>query len=298
MSVLVPTRNRASFLEEAVESVLGQTYRNLECIVVDGGSTDSTRAVLDGIDDERLRVRFRDRPHGLSNARNVGLELASGEYVVFLDDDDRLFEDAIERLVDAIRDRPSTCAGVYTAARTRTESGETRVKSVRAGRVDTFDDAEIGGPSCTLVRADALEEVGGFDESFPACEDTDLWIWLFDSYWFIALDRPLYERRYHEGQMMADPEVMLEGRRQKIEKHHDSVSRGYLAHNYYQVAHHHAQLDELNNANKMFAKAIKTNPYAKGYYYYYFWTLFGLAGYKIAQTGHQRIYKSVVALLY
>lgn len=88
ISVIVPTYNRAVLLREAIDSVRRQTYRHWELIVVDDGSTDDTPALLDGLDEPRLRVLRSEHTGHPGRVRNAGLAMARGEYVAFLDDDD------------------------------------------------------------------------------------------------------------------------------------------------------------------------------------------------------------------
>lgn len=225
VSVIIATRNRVDFLRESVRSVLNQTYTDLECIVIDGASTDGTTAYLESVDDDRLRVRRNTEPQGVGGARNAGIEMAAGEYIVFLDDDDRLSRNAIDLLCEFIRDRDSDCGGVYTSHRRRYESGKIRDRRVSQGRIERIEQAAVGGPSCTIVPAYVFEDVGTFDESFPACEDTDFWIRLLSRYYLVAIDIILYERRYHEGQVTQDSERMIRGNRMLLEKHAEDFSQ-------------------------------------------------------------------------
>src|SRR5437870_3797289 len=93
VTVVIPCYNNASFLHDAIQSVLSQTYRRTELIVVDDGSSDDTSDVASSYPVTRL---IRQPNQGVSAARNAGLSQASGDYVVFLDADDRLLPDAVE----------------------------------------------------------------------------------------------------------------------------------------------------------------------------------------------------------
>src|ERR671916_3003782 len=96
VSVVIPCYNQAHFLGEAIESVLSQTYEEFELIVVDDGSKDDTEELASSYAAEDARVRLiRQQNRGLAGARNRGLSESSGEYVVFLDSDDRLLEEAL-----------------------------------------------------------------------------------------------------------------------------------------------------------------------------------------------------------
>ena len=104
VSVIVPVYNVAPYLREALDSVVGQSYRNLEIIIVDDGSTDGSAEICDEYrSDPRVRVIHQEN-RGLSNARNVGLDVSSGVYIAFLDSDDAFHPDFIQKMVDKIED--------------------------------------------------------------------------------------------------------------------------------------------------------------------------------------------------
>ena len=112
VSVIIPTYNRAHLLPRALESVLAQTFEDLEVLVVDDGSTDGTEAVVTGYDD---RVRYLRQPQnaGVSAARNRGLREARGEFVAFLDSDDEWFPEKLARQVERFRELPDRVGLLY-----------------------------------------------------------------------------------------------------------------------------------------------------------------------------------------
>lgn len=112
VSVILPTYNYAHYIEEAVESVLHQTLSDFELIVIDDGSTDDTPSVLSRIDDPRVQI-VRTPNRGLCAARNEGLERARGEFIAFLDADDRFRPDKLERQVRMMEAEPDL-ASVFT----------------------------------------------------------------------------------------------------------------------------------------------------------------------------------------
>ena len=97
VSVIIPTYNRVHTLPVSVESVLRQTYHNLEVIVVDDGSTDKTENYVRGLTDSRVRYVRNTGQHGPAAARNLGVRLARGEYVAFQDSDDEWHPDKLEK---------------------------------------------------------------------------------------------------------------------------------------------------------------------------------------------------------
>lgn len=112
VSVVIPTRNRRALLKEAVESVERQTLQHWELVIVDDASDDGTWAWLSSVADPRVRVIRQDAHAERSAARNRGLAEANGRFILFLDDDDRLFPKALERLARALERRPHVVASV------------------------------------------------------------------------------------------------------------------------------------------------------------------------------------------
>lgn len=221
VSVVIPTLDRKEFLEQAVETVRIQTYESLECIVVDDGSTDGTRGFLDSLDYDALRTIYRDET-GLSSARNAGIDASEGEYVTFLDSDDILYPHAVETLAGALKSKPDDCAGVFGSKKLVTDRGRVKERHVPVGsmRKPTLENANaMGGPSSALFRRKCLREVDGFDESFPAREDLDLYLRLLKEYELYGVDEFCCERRIHSRQNSTDTEAVLEATRMLAEKH-------------------------------------------------------------------------------
>lgn len=191
VSVVVPTHGRPAFLHEAVDSVLAQTYEPLELVVVDGDPDAATRDALDAQVDDAVPLRYLEQTEttGAGAARNLGIEAARGEFVAFLDDDDRWKPEKLDRQVAAV-DGPAVGA-VYTGMTYATdERGDGAAPDVE--RDDFAPDIEgavtrellcgnfLGSFSRVLVRASAIEAAGPVDERFPTWEDWE---------WFVRLSR-------------------------------------------------------------------------------------------------------------
>jgi hypothetical protein len=179
VSVVLPTYNRAQFIEECIGSVLDQSYRDIELVVVDDGSTDRTDDILRSLHDSRLICVWQQN-RGRSAARNLALRLASGEFIAFIDSDDCYLPDKITRQVEHLRRRPDT-AMVYTSASCVGEHDEplpSHYEATVSGNIyydaGFFLPVTITLPS-VMVRRSVLSTVGGFDETMERFEDTDLW---------------------------------------------------------------------------------------------------------------------------
>lgn len=176
VSVIIPCYRHAHFLGGAIESGLAQTYPNVEVVVVDDGSPDDTAQVA-----ARYPVRCaRQENRGLSAARNTGLRVSSGEFLVFLDADDRLLPNAISDGLTVFKQHPN-CAFVSGDHRRVAADGSPvptpeRVSATTEHYADFLRGNYIGMHATVLYRRAPIAEAGGFDESLRACEDYDLYL--------------------------------------------------------------------------------------------------------------------------
>jgi glycosyltransferase involved in cell wall biosynthesis len=178
VSVIIPTYNRAAWVMEAAASVLAQTYRDFELLVVDDGSTDGTLVALATFGGE-IKVRRREERRGVSAARNLGARAAAGEWLAFLDSDDLWLPDKLARQVEYLKANPDLVI---------CQTGETWIRNgVRVNPPEACRKMEgdiflpslsrcLVSPSAVMLHRRLFEEMGGFDEELPAAEDYDLWL--------------------------------------------------------------------------------------------------------------------------
>jgi glycosyltransferase involved in cell wall biosynthesis len=209
VSVIIPCYNLSRFLGEAIESVLNQSYRNCEIIVVDDGSIDDTASVATQYPSVNL-VRQSNR--GFSAARNAGIERSSGDLLVFLDADDRLLPNAIEDGVECLEHNPH-CAFVYGRYRLIKEDGSPLSAQIRLARDGDYLEMlrfnYIGMLATVMYRRAVLEAVKGFDTSVAACEDYDLYLRITRLHSIISQGNVVAEYRQHQSNISSDPELML-----------------------------------------------------------------------------------------
>jgi glycosyltransferase involved in cell wall biosynthesis len=209
VSAVVPTYNRAPLVTRAIESVLRQTFRDLELIVVDDASPDDTPSAVARFDDPRLRYIRLPKNKGQWFAENTGIAYARGEWVAFLDDDDEWLPDKLDKqLACAERAR---AAVVYCEALRYSRDG-----LQPPGPLEPLPDGNVltsllsplmpSTPTVYMVRRDALLALGGFDESLAGAQDRDLWIRLsMASYHFAQVqERLAIYHTGHTGRQMLD----------------------------------------------------------------------------------------------
>jgi hypothetical protein len=238
VSVIIPVYNRLTFLDQAVNSALTQTYPKIDVVVVDDGSVVDVRRAV-----ERFGPRVwyvRQENGGQASARNRGLRLARGEYCLFLDDDDFLEPRALEELVGALTGRPGAAWVVGGVG--HVDEGGQRMPAPHRRQIPPGDAYPmmihcnfVETPSAVLIRTEVLRECGGFveDRRFQYCEDFDLWLTLARDYPVVAVPQVVTNYRQYPGQgtkhweRRHQPrlEVLLKGRDVCRPRFHDEFTR-------------------------------------------------------------------------
>jgi glycosyltransferase involved in cell wall biosynthesis len=202
VSVIVPVYNGARFLVEALDSVFAQTYRPLEVIVIDDGSTDESGTIARTYPDVRY---IRQSNAGVSAARNRGVEAASGQLLAFLDQDDVWFPDKIRKQADALMARP-TDGFVLCQQVTRLERGDPLPGWARFLKLEEALGSFV--PSGWLLRRSVFEQVGPFGTDYANGQDTD---WLARAkdacVDYGMVEEPLLVYRIHRGNASGNTET-------------------------------------------------------------------------------------------
>lgn len=207
VSVLTPAYNRESFIAEAVDSVLRQTYKNIEYIVVDDGSSDGTFEILQKYESAgklKLLTHPNRENRGQSAALNIGLRAATGDYIVILDSDDLLHPEKIQKQVEFLEKNPEV-GMVYGQAMAIAEDGRELYPIPPDNHVEHGDpnrlllDCYMALPGGAMVRKSVFDRVGFFEESFRAGQDHDMVVRLAEAAPFAYMKGTVFYYRKHEG---------------------------------------------------------------------------------------------------
>lgn len=200
VSICIPTYNRKEYLREALDSILAQTYKDYEIVIVDDGSTDGTEQMLK---DAGYPIRYYlQENQGEAASRNKLIELSRGRFVAFIDSDDLLMPDAIEHMVK-VMDAESGNVIVYGTYLRIDENGNVCGRCKRklySGYITKylFEDIFVH-PNGSMYPKKVLQELGGFDTSLKVCPDYDLELRASLKYRFVALQEPTFKHRRHSG---------------------------------------------------------------------------------------------------
>jgi glycosyltransferase involved in cell wall biosynthesis len=202
VSICIPTYNRKEYLQETLASILAQTYKNYEIVIVDDGSTDGTAEMIKTLD-YPVTYHWQENA-GDASARNKLIELAKGEYISFIDSDDLLMPDAIEKMVN-IMESESEDAIVYGSYFRIDQEGNIYGKCKRklySGKITAPLFKTILVHACgSMFPKKILKGPNVFDTSLKVCSDYDLWLNLSTKYRFVALSEPTFKRRRHDDNL-------------------------------------------------------------------------------------------------
>jgi glycosyltransferase involved in cell wall biosynthesis len=215
VSVILPVHNGMPYLPSSIESMLAQTYSNMEVIVVDDGSNDGTKEYLQSIPDSRMRILREDACHGVVAALSRGLSEARGEFIARQDADDLSHPERLERQVQYLQNHPdvavvATCADFINDEGNPIDTDWTRaVRSQHDPAVSPGQVRSLLPLTCCLIhgtvmaRTDVLRKAGGYRAEFEWAEDYDLWLRLLPDHGFAKLPDRLYTYRIHQKQVSA-----------------------------------------------------------------------------------------------
>ena len=274
VSIIIPNYNHSRFLGDAIHSALVQTYPNKEIIIVDDGSTDNCREVVD---------RFGSRVHyiwqnnqGLAGARNTGIRVSNGELIGLLDADDMWKPSYLEEMIGLAQNYPDAAA--YYCQTNCIDVNGNLLPQVMGG--PPVDPEEIYWvlirsnfiiPSTVLLRKSIVIEVGLFDQSLRSCEDWDLWLRLLPDRKIIGSPLCLVRYRIHGSSLSTNVGGMHDAARAVVKKHfgeddgqYDSWSsekrRAYGGLYWYQAWTSLSRTKDWEIAKEYLFKAIRTDP--------------------------------------
>ena len=276
VSVIITTYKRPpQMLKRAIDSVINQSYQDWELLVVDDSPSDyvlrdDVKVLVEGIDLEKIKYIPLEKNSGGCAARNRGIYEAKGEYITFLDDDDRYLEDKLELQVEALNVNP--CAGWVSGFAYSCHIDEDgsiidkKLVKTQAHGGMVFDELILDNyiPSVSaMVRREVLDKVGGFDEEMPAGQDLDLWLRVARASELVVVKEPLMYQCIHRGERVTrTPEKKLKAYELILEKYSDYMELHPKAKSKYTLnqVKYLIWLNEKNKAKEKLKEACFLNP--------------------------------------
>ncbi|MGH7929167.1 MAG: glycosyltransferase [Candidatus Binatia bacterium] len=286
ISVVIATYNRARYLPETIDSVLGQKFTNFELIIVDDGSADDTRRVLQPFN-SHIRYIYQEN-RGPSAARNLGVRHAKGAWISIQDSDDLCAPNHLETLYAYVKNHPDCgmvfANGAYLAGpehnrNTILPSAKSRRLAENGVRLEDLFDKSIVRLQAALISKACYDELAGHDERLRISMDLDLSFRVFNRYPIAYLDEVVFYYRKHEGNSSGNQELRLSENIQVIEKlmTENPQARAILgerrvaarlAYRYYRLAKTHWKQGRCAEAKQAINEAAAHCPFSMKYRLY------------------------------
>lgn len=198
VSVIIPTYDSAHCIQRAIQSVQSQTFKDMEIIVIDDGSTDNTEAIVRSISDERIRCIRCETNRGAGAARNEGLKVARGKYIAFLDSDDEWLPEKLEKQVNLMEVLPLDYGISYSGSISCWDGSKRQDIACRADKKysgDVYKAWLLSRFACAtpavMIKRDCISKVGLFEEQLKRMQDADYWTRIFKVYKCAVIEEPL-----------------------------------------------------------------------------------------------------------
>lgn len=209
ITVYITNYNYAKYLNQSIKSVLNQTYKNFELIIIDDGSNDDSIDIINSYEKlKNVKLIFQKRK-GLNATNNVALSMAKGKYFIRLDADDFFEINALEKMVNII-DKDDDIVMVFPDYFVVDEENSI-IRTVKRHNfendVKLFDQPAHG--ACTLIRKKSLQEIGGYDEDFDRQDGYDLWLKVINNFKIRNINEPLFYYRFHNSNLTKDKYSLL-----------------------------------------------------------------------------------------
>jgi glycosyltransferase involved in cell wall biosynthesis len=205
VSIVLPTHNGARYLSEAIEACLGQTWANIELVVVVDGSRDDTESVLAGFDDGRMRVLRHKENRGLPEALNTGFSATKGRYLTWTSDDNLYAPGALATMADYLDAHPHVG---FVYADYWLIDPEGRVLGRQAVEPqDVLMERCCVGP-CFLYRREVHDDIGGYNTELRLIEDYEYWLRVSQEFVMEPIQEPLYYYRTHPASLTSQTGVI------------------------------------------------------------------------------------------
>ena len=224
VSVIIPTYNREKCILASIESALMQTYENIEIIIVDDASIDGTEELIKNIDDERIHYIKNNINLGPAETRNIGVKIAKGEYIAFLDSDDVWKNNKLEKQMQKMNENKNYAMcyckfNHFMEGRSQVFPSEHNEKNELEGNVyKTLLKENKVSTQTMLINKRIFNDIGGFDSSMRAVEDWDLALRISAKYEIAYVDEALVDVYYTEGSVNYNCDNWVDGCLKIIDK--------------------------------------------------------------------------------
>ncbi len=265
VSVVIPTYNRPSLLQKAIQSVLNQTFQEFEIIVVDDGEEKRANNIVKSFKNDKIKYIQHKHSMGGAVARNTGIKNAQGKYIAFLDDDDEWLPEKLKLQVEVL-DKSGDDVGFCFSAVTQKRDEGVISGEVKSGVMDYYERSlqTFKGilTSSLLIKKNVFTVVGMFDEEFPTHQEAELMIRISKEFKGIGINKPLVVMMVFSNHKSVGKNLQnrIIGRELILKKHFAEFKKrpDFLAKHYFQLALFYRDDKQYKKARSIFKKAWQT----------------------------------------
>jgi len=224
VTVYITNHNYGKFVKQSIKSVLNQTYQNFELIIIDDGSTDNSRAIIEQYENNhKINIVYQERK-GLTVSNNIALNLARGEYIMRLDADDYLDKSALKILVDEFdHENIGMVFGDWYVVDEKGVVLEIHRHHDFNSDVAIYDQPAHG--ACTMFKTKCLRQLNGYDESINRQDGYEIWLRLIEHYTVKNINVPVFYYRHHGSNLTTDKAELLNTRAKILRKYAKSNNK-------------------------------------------------------------------------
>lgn len=271
VSVIIPTYNRAKFLKRAINSVLNQTFKDFELIIVDDGSTDDTSEVIYNFGDSRIKYIRYEKNKGAAVVRNTGIKNAKGDFIAFQDSDDEWLSQKLKKQMEIFENLPLDIGIVYTdkllikdqekiygvSPHIMPSDGIIYNQALNYGVMNI-------GIGTALIRKECFDRVGMFDEALPRFIDLEFFIRLSKHYRFYHINEPFINYYQTPFNITSNLKKLIEARKIILNKYLTDIKKNKFIwfHHLYMIGALLCLSNEKDQGRKYFLKAFKIYPWS------------------------------------
>lgn len=268
ISVIIPTYNRASLLNRSIKSVLNQTFHDFELIVVDDGSTDNTKELINEFmkNDPRIRYIWQENSGGPTKPINAGIKKSKGDYITILGSDDEILPEKLEKQIKKFDSVSKNVGLIYCGLQyipeNKNKQSKTIIPKLRGNLFTELLKGSFIGGITPLIKKECFQKLGLFDTSLPSGEDWDMWIRISKNYEFDYVPEALAIYHIHGKQISANFNDTIEGFQKILKKYIDDISIYPSIYNDHliRIGIFYCLNDNIKAGQKYFSKAIKIKP--------------------------------------
>ncbi len=273
VSVIIPCFNGEAFIVEAIQSVINQSCENWELIVVDDNSGDGSKAIVKRYVNDRIRLIEQEYNHGIPKTKNVGISVAKGAYITFLDQDDLWLPTKLTSQIEQFEMSSARDVGIVCTGMLSVDESKTKIKlfkgfndSKQENLIKSLYLTPINSSSIMMIKRKSLNKAGLFDEQLVGWDDYELLMRVATHYDIRYVRKPLTVKRIHHDNMQNSPAVTAEYK--KVFEHivtlHPFLAKYKHMRDSMDYCNEAMHLLKENNtviARQVFKKSIKTNPF-------------------------------------